>query len=46
MVSAVHPSELWAVRIGLTFRDGQDAFAAVLERVLPMYTPGDNGLSQ
>jgi len=26
---------LWAVRIGLTFRSGQDAFTAALERVLP-----------
>ena len=34
---------LWAVRIGLAFRDGQEAFAAALERVL---SDIDNGLSQ
>ena len=26
--------ELWAVRIGLHFRDGEEAFAAALDRVL------------
>ena len=26
---------LWAVRIGLKFREGEAAFAAALERVLP-----------
>ena len=34
---------LWGMRIGLAFRDGQDAFAAALERVL---SDIDNGLSQ
>ena len=33
-VPALADRPLWAVRIGLNFRDGQDAFASVLERVL------------
>lgn len=38
--------ELRAVRIGLHFRDGQDAFAAALNRVrLPEPESNDNGLS-
>ncbi len=36
---------LWAVRVGLTFRDGEDAFAAALQRVLDS-APSDNGLSR
>jgi tetraacyldisaccharide 4'-kinase len=41
---AGHP--LWAVRIGLTFREGEEAFTAALGHVLPTQIPGDNGLSQ
>ena len=38
-VPALAGRPLWAVRIGLTFRDGEAAFAAALERVVP--TPAD-----
>jgi tetraacyldisaccharide 4'-kinase len=36
---------VWAVQIGLVFRDGEEAFAAALERLLETAT-GDNGSSQ
>jgi tetraacyldisaccharide 4'-kinase len=34
-VPALAGRRLWAVRIGLSFRDGEDAFAATLGRVMP-----------
>jgi tetraacyldisaccharide 4'-kinase len=34
-VSELAGRPLWAVRIGLTFRDGESDFAAVVEKVLP-----------
>lgn len=44
-VPALAGRPLWAVRVGLTFRAGEAAFAAVLARVLNP-APGDTGLSQ